>query len=370
VHPYQLKRSIAALGIFCVTLAGCGGGSTAPSTIPNPGVQSAAQAPVGNAAASIAAVADNGVPLAKLKVSPGGSFTLKTIGKAHQFAPAPKQSAVRNTVVYPSDLSYYGGPVMASANVYNVYIDTTPAQVDNPTTFEKHYFGSKMVHVTDQYVGTTASGRYVAAGGVEVSYPVYTALGDNDVANILHAVGSYYAPTGSSTNIYNLFLAPGMNYCGSGSLFPAGGCNASITSPSPAFCAFHSELQFGDIGEMLYTMEPFADVNYCAVNAYFPNAYLPQGQQADSQYSLLSHELTETITDPIPGTGWVDNNAPAVTGEIGDLCAYVSSQNVALGGTDYFIQAEYSNKIHGCTTLSPTPPTPTPPPSPTPPPAS
>ena len=55
--------------------------------------------------------------------------------------------------------------------------------------------------------------------------------------------------------------------------------------------------------------------------------------------STSSHELSEAITDPIPGQGWYDDN----NGEIGDICAWKTKQ---LGS--FTIQLEWSNSANNC----------------------
>jgi len=56
--------------------------------------------------------------------------------------------------------------------------------------------------------------------------------------------------------------------------------------------------------------------------------------------STSSHELCESITDPIPGQGWYDD----ANGEIGDICAWKTKQ---LGA--YTVQLEWSNAQNACT---------------------
>jgi hypothetical protein len=55
--------------------------------------------------------------------------------------------------------------------------------------------------------------------------------------------------------------------------------------------------------------------------------------------STSSHELAESITDPIPGRGWYDDN----NGEIGDICAW---QFKELG--PWTVQLLWSNKDNAC----------------------
>ena len=59
----------------------------------------------------------------------------------------------------------------------------------------------------------------------------------------------------------------------------------------------------------------------------------------DALTSTSSHELSEAITDPIPGQGWYDQN----NGEIGDICAWKTKQ---VG--NYTVQLEWSNKANSC----------------------
>ena len=54
---------------------------------------------------------------------------------------------------------------------------------------------------------------------------------------------------------------------------------------------------------------------------------------------VLSHELAEAVTDPVPGAGWYDD----AKGEIGDICAW---QNKKLGGFE--VQLLWSNRAKQC----------------------
>jgi hypothetical protein len=55
--------------------------------------------------------------------------------------------------------------------------------------------------------------------------------------------------------------------------------------------------------------------------------------------STSSHELSEAVTDPVPGAGWYDE----AHGEVGDVCAWQTKQ---LGG--YTVQLEWSNRAGRC----------------------
>jgi hypothetical protein len=121
---------------------------------------------------------------------------------------------------------------------------------------------------------------------------------------------------------------------------------------------------FSDIGTTLFSVEPYNDPDFCGVDNFtaHPTAPTPNGLVHDSQYSALSHEMFETITDALPGSGWLNPN-PFYPAEIGDLCAYVDGpfgstgfvipENTTLYGKAYRVQFEYSNKQIGCNNSPP-----------------
>lgn len=275
-------------------------------------------------------------------------------GKAHLYSPMAAAAKRPQSVVYPADLQYFGGRVITSARVYNAFVDSTPAAFGDPKTFEEHFSYSNMIHILDQYTHVTTTNRYDWAGDAGVSYSVFTTLGDNDLLSIVHAVAKGIAG-GGYNHIYHIFLPKGIDYCSTGTILPLGDCNASATSPNPAFCAFHDSVVFSDIGETIFTFEPFQDTNFCDVNGPTnPTAPTPNGIQNDSTFSTLSHETSEAITDPdpfIPGLAWYDMNV-GVNGEIGDLCAYIP-ETTSLNGKLYKLQREYSNAQHGCNNTPP-----------------
>ena len=59
----------------------------------------------------------------------------------------------------------------------------------------------------------------------------------------------------------------------------------------------------------------------------------------DALTGTSSHELCESITDPVAGSGWYDDKNV----EIGDICAW---QTKKLG--NYTVQLEWSNKDASC----------------------
>ncbi len=124
------------------------------------------------------------------------------------------------------------------------------------------------------------------------------------------------------------------------------------------WCAYHGSAGGGS-GPIAYTDLP-----------YIPDAGSGCGQGSVTSPGTLDgasivggHEITETITDPGAGNGWVDSSGS----EIGDKCAWTNLQDVSMyGGATFPNQPEWSNAIAGCAYSYGSGPTPTPAPTPTP----
>lgn len=82
-----------------------------------------------------------------------------------------------------------------------------------------------------------------------------------------------------------------------------------------------------------------------------PGGSYPNGKLIDEAINTSSHEIMETVTDPL-GNAWYFQNT---AGEIGDLCNFnfgprIASDgaDVTLGGHRYVVQQEWSNASTGC----------------------
>ena len=272
------------------------------------------------------------------------------VGAAASAASLSPQVLVR----YPADVVYQGGAVVEFAESHAVYLQPNghcPISEcwGNPEGFLRDFAGSEFAHVLDQYAGLTANNRYTLGRRARVSYtPPSVPLTDNDVLAFVHSVASVTGQTGYG-HIYHVFLPPGQDECFDATFTV---CYSPDNNSSFAFCAYHSSADFTDIGHVLYSVEPYQDVFGCSDPPGTPN-----GQLVDSTNDTLSHELSETISDP-DGTGWW-NSTPSVTGlegeEIGDECVFITPP--AFGDPSVFriddklyaVQLEYSNSKHGCT---------------------
>jgi hypothetical protein len=254
-----------------------------------------------------------------------------------------------NTVRYPGDLVYHGGAVVEFVQSHDVYLlpggsCSSASCYGDPERFLRALGQSEFIHVTDQYVDQHSANRYTLGENFSLSFtPSKTPLTDNDVQTIVHAVAKVSGDTGYG-HIYHVFIPPGQDEC----------IDIKLTvCASNVFCAYHSSVEFKDIGHVLYSVEPFADVPGCMVRPGTPN-----GTLTDSTNNVLSHELVETITDPDGDAWWNSLDVGLFGEEIGDECAFVRPPDfffdpsiISVHGHQFALQPEYDNSVHGCSAL-------------------
>jgi hypothetical protein len=252
---------------------------------------------------------------------------------------------------YPANLVYHGGPVVTSAEHDLVFFDCPAGPAvcwGSPGSFLKRLNDSAFIHLSDQYVGTTADFRYPVGRTVSINETLQTnVLGLNDIFSILHAAAVKLSVSNGYNNIVHLFLPKDIDTC-----FDLTSICYSPDNPSSFFfCAYHGSVIFNDIGHIMFTVEPYQNVPGCQVATPTPN-----GALVDSTASVLSHEVFETITDPDGSAWWSDVSLIEQGAEIGDICEPVGNGAgqfldpvFIVGGRNYKIQLEYSNKFHGCT---------------------
>jgi hypothetical protein len=254
---------------------------------------------------------------------------------------------------YMGDLHNFGGPTLTATQQHAIYLFPTSgcpsvaACWGNPERFLRDLGRSKFIHVTDQYTGLTSNGRY----GVGQSYrlgiatPRKQPYTDDDMLAVVHAAALAGGQSGYG-HMYNVHLPPGVDEC-FGASFSV--CYSPDNFATWYYCAYHSSVDFDDVGHVVYSVEPYQNVPGCAVDPGSPN-----GALVDSTNSVLSHEVFEAITDP-DGSGWWnwDNNG-AFGEEIGDECSFLgdfgfSPSLFTAGERQYAAQPEYNNSNHACT---------------------
>lgn len=195
-------------------------------------------------------------------------------------------------ILYPADLTDSGGPIMKTADAYNLYVNCPAGNETcwgDPEGFQKKLTGSSFAQLLTQYTQSPAS-AYTFAGSAAIRYKTFTGIYfDNDLFTILHsAITSAKLPTGFS-HLYHIFLPKGAWTCFDGT----SSCYSPGRNGTFDFCAYHAFVRFSDIGLVVYSVEPYQNVSGCASKAS-PGA----SALTNSTASTLGHETFESITDP------------------------------------------------------------------------
>ncbi|MBV9121616.1 MAG: hypothetical protein JOZ39_12980 [Chloroflexi bacterium] len=247
-------------------------------------------------------------------------------------------------------MTYHGGPTERSGSTnYAIFWQPggsymSPSYESLITRFFSDLGSSGLYNIASQYTDT--SGNIVNSssfGGSWVDTSAYPAnpLSDAQIQNeVLNALSHNPSWPSNSTNA-EFFVFTGKN---------EGSCSGSACAFT-AFCAYHSGFQEGNGNIHLYSNMPYAgtDLAGCGISPGVSNP-TPNGDiDADSEINATSHELMESVTDPL-GTGWFFNDGAH---EIGDQCAYVfgsapGGANQHLNGHAYIMQLEWSNRASGC----------------------
>jgi hypothetical protein len=217
----------------------------------------------------------------------------------------------------------------------------------NPAGFLTDLGKSSMIHLVDQYTGSTANGRYTVGPATAVTTTIYPGtsgvptLSENDILGVVHAVAKVHG-TGYA-HLYHVFIPPGVDTC-----FDEGPCYSPDNPATFVFCGYHFTVTFADIGKTYYTVQPYqGPLPSPLLSCSLPKG-TPNGQLIDSTNNALSHETFESITDPDVNTGYRAVNSNF--GEIGDLCTRFFFSPLLLNGKAYAIQSEYSDTYEACAT--------------------
>jgi PKD repeat protein len=137
--------------------------------------------------------------------------------------------------------------------------------------------------------------------------------------------------------------------------------STALTCAYTQYCGFHSFIgTAGTASEILYAHEPWAyNISGCDTNIAFGTGY-PNADAIDPVVSTLSHEASETMTDPNLNA-WYDSSG----NEDGDKCSYLygnggygSLSGLANNGLGYYnytfstdqylMQLEWDNRLLTC----------------------
>ncbi|KAA2261050.1 hypothetical protein F0L68_18450 [Solihabitans fulvus] len=257
-------------------------------------------------------------------------------------------------------LVYGGGPIQRSPKAYLVFWGSQWSSdpqgvIPYLQSFFRGLGGGQdgWSRVMEQYCQGVASGAVsCGSAGTHIHFDgsVYAGIWldtsvsapyqatDDQIAAEATAAAAHFGNTTAASNVgvqYHVFSPQGTHPGG----FPGAG-----------FCAWHNNwsTQYGDIS---VGNEPYMpDGNGgCGTNWL--------GGALDGFSIVVGHEYAESVTDPIPNSGWVDTSG----GENGDKCSWIRSgpgaiTSYPLDTGKFPVQSTWSNQINGCQTSVPVPP--------------
>ena len=188
---------------------------------------------------------------------------------------------------------------------------------------------------TDPY---PASGCSVAGAAV--------CLTENQILSELAGVISADALTVDVNHSYIVLLPQGIDTC-----TDSGASNCE----NETFCGYHTSVTIGSATTTFtllpYTQSSFSNSRGTCAATTGPAAISPALMGLDS---VGAHELLESVTDPEPGSGYMDSTSE----EIGDECSWTwgplasatggGSYNQLVNGNQYLIQEMWSNQTNSC----------------------
>jgi len=220
-------------------------------------------------------------------------------------------------------LTYRNGPLIAAVEVFTIFWGAAWQQAAPAALLTRlnHFFDfiltSPLIDQLAEYdVPSYAIGHGKRTGTVTITTPkLKHSVSDTAIQHMLQQeiANDSAGPPPTPNTLYFVYLPPGVRVVAGG----AASCQA--------FCGYHNDIS----GQVFYGVLPYPGCGGCTGG-------LPV---FDALTSISSHELCESITDPIPGRGWYDD----VNGEIGDICAW---QTKTVG--QYTVQQEWSNRANRC----------------------
>lgn len=238
----------------------------------------------------------------------------------------------------PAMLTYRGGPLIAAAKVFAVYWGSAWASTLPPSSgpqgvtrdafnsFLTDVVGGAYMDLLAEYsTGNVTIGRGSLLGSSVVGPDPASQVADADIqSQITGRFADGTIPPWDSNTLYAVLLPPGVTAQISGG---AASCSD--------FCGYHDAiLDANGNPEAYYAVLPYPGCQGCM-----------QAQDGtllsdfDALTTVAAHELAEAVSDPVPGSGWYDDQQ----GEIGDICAW---QLAALDG--YTVQQLWSYQQQAC----------------------
>jgi len=239
-----------------------------------------------------------------------------------RIVPLHRPEAPTAAVAAAPHLSYRNGPLLTNVEVFTVFWGSWWQQAPNSdllsqvNQFFDYILGSELIDQLGEYSvpGQTIGHGSRVGSTVLTSTNPSVSVQDSSIQQLLQdEINRGVLPAANANTLYFLFSPDGVQVVQGGS------------TSCQSFCGYHDS--FGK--NVYYAVMPYPGCSGCTGGlAVF-----------DALTSTTSHELCESITDPLPGQGWYDDT----NGEIGDICAWKTRK---LG--EYTIQLEWSNRAGSC----------------------
>lgn len=296
----------------------------------------------------------------------GGASSTSRAGSSLSYLAPMGGKGSHRSASGPALLQYWGGAVMRTNTTYAIF------WLPSGTTLSYGGNNSGYEAAIAQFLGDVAHDSGTAANvfGLDTQYYDTLSGGQTPIA-YNSTFGGYAVATdplpskqcSDGTDLYcvtdaqlqtelkSVIAAKGWPQDTSHAYFvftPAGlgSCSGTMCSYG-SYCAYHGAFT-GTAGRILYGNEPWLYGHSGCDTGQYPN-----GGQADPTINVLSHELSEAITDPVPNFGWLDSTGS----EIGDKCAWTfgtlsgtkgSQYNETINTHHYVLQEEFDNKSATC----------------------
>jgi len=289
-------------------------------------------------------------------------------------APSAANGAVGATAACTEpgcDVSYHGGPVLLSPMVYLVFWGpdwkSDPSEEQSASYLLSFYKGlgtseDTWSRITSLYGDTngkpTFTGSVFVSSFIDTGAPPAEVTPDDLAAEAVAAAGHF--------GIKNLADAIVVVASQSGTCFSDGfaGSSCPASGSMPTYCGWHASASDGSAA-LAYVNLPYEPDAGFECGADWINADGP----LDGFSTIGGHEYAESITDPVPDSGWIDVADTVSGGEIADKCMWGGA---AWGGDDpdgditlptgkFAMQSLWDNATHSCQMSLPAPAPPEPP---------
>jgi hypothetical protein len=247
-----------------------------------------------------------------------------------------------------TNINYHDGAVIESThNVYFIWYgnwSNQPATTILPR-FIQDLNGSAYQSINNTYFDNSRhiTSNLFMSNQINDNYSQGTSLSDSSVQAIVNRAVSQGLLPIDNNGIYFVLTSADVNET-------SGFCTK--------YCGYHTraslvgaDIKYSFIGNL----DRCGLSSGCEWQSPSPNGNVA----ADSMANVMSHELTETLTDPDVGSGWYRND---LLHEVGDLCNFNfgttfrvsngSQANITLNGRNYLIQQLYENSGSGGCVMS------------------